>query len=284
MTAGQQGQTIAAHFGSAPNVVWLSAPITILTVVLGPIVSQAADYWGRKWFVTLLSVLGAVGSIVVSRAATMGAAIGGICVVGISFGAQPLLHTVASEVLPRRWRALGQATTLMSNCVGSVIGLLVGAALNRTYDPASSGFRYYFYMTAAMYAASAALTLVAYTPPPTSLQRAYRGKSMARLSMLDWYGYFFLTAGLVLFCVALSWSQNPYPWTDARVYATFIVGMIFIICLIGYELYLRNGMFHHALFNGNRNFTISLICVVSEGAAFFAANNYFSFQVSQPFL
>jgi len=42
--AGAQGQTIAAHFGNTAKVVWFSAPITIMTVVLGPIVSQAADY------------------------------------------------------------------------------------------------------------------------------------------------------------------------------------------------------------------------------------------------
>ncbi|OHF03928.1 PEP5 protein [Colletotrichum orchidophilum] len=39
-------------------------------------------------------------------------------------------------------------------------------------------------------------------------------------------------------------------------------------------------MFHHGLFTGNRNFSISLFCVFAEGMAFFAANTYFAFQVS----
>ena len=38
----------------------------------------------------------------------MGMAIGGSCVVGISYGAQPLLHAISSEVVPRRYRAIAQ--------------------------------------------------------------------------------------------------------------------------------------------------------------------------------
>jgi hypothetical protein len=53
--------------------------------------------------------MGAVGSLIVSRATSMTMVIAGTGVIGIAFGAQPLLHTVASEVLPRRWRSWAQA-------------------------------------------------------------------------------------------------------------------------------------------------------------------------------
>ena len=39
-------------------------------------------------------------------------------------------------------------------------------------------------------------------------------------------------------------------------------------------------MFHHGLFSMGRNFPIALMCVFVEGLVFFAANNYFAFQVS----
>lgn len=80
-----------------------------MTTVLGPVVSQASDFWGRKWFLLILTLCGAVGCVVVSRASSMGMVIGGFCIVGTAFGAQPLLHAVASEVLPRRWRSWAQA-------------------------------------------------------------------------------------------------------------------------------------------------------------------------------
>ncbi|KAK0730238.1 major facilitator superfamily domain-containing protein [Lasiosphaeris hirsuta] len=277
--AGAQGQIIAGHFGDTGNVVWFSAPITIMTVVLGPIVAQAADYWGRKWFLVILTLFGAVGSVVVARATSMNMAIAGFSIIGIAFGTQPLLHVVTSEVLPRRWRGWGQAADMISNAVGSVLGLYVGAALNRTSDPASDGFRYYYYMTMACFLVAAVLCAAVYNPPAMPFQTQFT--TAEKLAKLDWIGYFFLATGLVLFSVSLSYSKNPYEWSDPHVSATFAVSIALILCLVGYETFLKkDGMFHHGLFTGNRNFSIATFCVFAEGVAFFAANTYFAFQVS----
>lgn len=80
-----------------------------MTTVLSPFVCQASDYWGRKWFLVGLCISGAVGCVIIGRADSMEMLIAGFAVTGTAFGAQPLLHTVASEVLPRRWRSWGQA-------------------------------------------------------------------------------------------------------------------------------------------------------------------------------
>jgi MFS family permease len=209
----------------------------------------------------------------------MNMAIAGFCVIGIAFGTQPLLHAVTSEVLPRRWRAYGQAADMVSNGVGSIIGLVVGGALNRTGNPASDGFRYYFYMTMAWFAISAVITALVYNPPETEKMRSFT--TSEKLAKLDWIGYFLLSVGLVLFCVGLSYSQNPYPWSDPHVSATFAVGMAGAIALVVYETYFKkDGMFHHGLFSRDRNFAISVVCIFAEGVAFFAANTYFAFQVS----
>ncbi|KAI1085747.1 major facilitator superfamily domain-containing protein [Whalleya microplaca] len=277
--AGAQGQTIATHFGETGNAVWLSAPITILTVVLGPIVSQAADYWGRKWFLVISTTFGAIGSIIVARASSMSMAIGGFTVLGVAYGTQPLLHTVTSEVLPRRWRAYGQATDMLSNCLGSVFGLLVGGALNRTSDPASDSFRTYYYITMAIFFVAAVLCALVYNPPAFDKQKQFT--TSEKLGKLDWIGYFLLASGLVLFSVGLAWFKNPFEFSNPDVAVNFALGLGLAIALVIYESFFkRDGMFHHSLFNGNRNFSIALFCVFSEGVAFFAANTYFAFQVS----
>ncbi|KAK1621521.1 major facilitator superfamily domain-containing protein, partial [Colletotrichum phormii] len=276
--AGAQGQTIAGHFNATDKTSWFSATITIMTVILGPIVSQAADYWGRKWFLVLPTLFGAVGSLVVARAPDIDTAIAGFCIIGIAFGTQPLLHTVISEVLPRKWRSYGQAAAMISNSLGSITGLIVGGAFNRTNDPAFNGFRYYFYMAMAWYLIAAILCVVVYNPPQTDIQKTL--SRMEKLAKLDWIGYFLLAAGLVLFCLGLSWSNNPYKWSDPHVSATFAIGLTLALGLVAYETFAKNdGMFHHGLFNGNRNFSISVFCVFAEGVAFFAANTYFAFQV-----
>ncbi|KAI6780835.1 siderophore iron transporter [Emericellopsis cladophorae] len=276
-----QGQTIAGHFNDRERVSWFSATITILTVVLGPPISQATDYWGRKWFLVVLTLAGGVGSVIVATATSMNMCIAGFCVIGIAFGAQPLLHAITSEVLPRRWRGHGQAANMVSNALGSITGLLVGGALNRTNDIAKDGFRAYFYMATGWYVAAAVLCIVAYNPPPTEKQREFRGRTLDKLRKLDWIGYFLLAAGLILFCLGLSWSKAPYPWSDPHVSATFCVGLLLALLLVVYAIWIKkDGMFHHGLFTGNRNFSIALFCVFAEGVAFFAANTYFAFQVS----
>ncbi|KAH6628093.1 major facilitator superfamily domain-containing protein [Chaetomium tenue] len=276
--AGVQGQTIGAHFNDTSKVVWFAGSIAIFTVVLGPIVSQAADYWGRKWFLVTLTLTGAVGSVVIARANSLNMAIAGFCLVGTAFGTQPLLHVVASEVLPRRWRGWGQACPVMFSTLGSLTGLFVGAALNRSSDPNSNGFRYYFYMVMTSYLLSAVVCALVYNPPPLPTQLALTQHE--KLAKLDWIGYALFTSGIVLFSIGLSYSKNPYEWTDPRVSATFAIGITLSILLILYETYAKtDGLFHHGLFARNRNFALAALAIFFEGLAFFAINSYFSLQI-----
>ncbi len=155
-------------------------------------------------------MFGAVGGVVVARASSMGMAITGFTIIGTAFGAQPLLHTVASEVLPRRWRSWAQAAVMFANALALSSGLVVGGALNRHENP--DGYRNHFYIATGLFAAAAVICLFAYRPLPTKLQTEYSFNE--KMAQLDWIGYGLLASSLVLFCVGLSWSQNPYPWSD----------------------------------------------------------------------
>lgn len=276
----QQSNTIAALFDDSTSSTWLSAVLAIFTVVLGPIFSQAADYWGRKWFTVVGSFFGGIGAIIVARATSFDMVIGGFCVTGIAFGAQPLLHAVAGEILPRKWRSWGQGLLMMSTGLGLLLGLIVGGALLR--DGNADGFRNFSYIVMALFFLSSITLAVAYRPLPLPLQSQLNfGEKMGRL---DWVGYGLLASSLVLFCMGLSWSKNPYPWSDPHVSATFAIGVALAIVLIVYEtIFKKDGMFHHGLFTTNRNFPIALFCIFCEGVAFFAANVYFAFEVSSVF-
>ncbi|KAH8894655.1 MFS general substrate transporter [Thozetella sp. PMI_491] len=277
--AGAQTQNIVAVLGGSTDSVWLTSTIAILTSVLAPVMSQAADYWGRRWFLIVLTFCGFIGSIVVARATSSGMAIAGFTITGISYGAQSLLHAVASEVLPRRYRPWGQAVMNFSAAMGGLVGLLVGGALTR--NGYAEGFRNYWYMSTAVYFVATILASVLYNPPKTDKQlNLSNGEKLAKL---DWVGYLLFSAGLVLFCMGLSWSQNPYEWSDPHTSATFAVGLALIIALIVYEtLVKKDGMLHHGLFTNptnRRNFPIALLAVFVEGLVFFAANNYFAFEM-----
>jgi FtsH-binding integral membrane protein len=263
--------------GGSADTIWLASSLTILTVVLCPPVSEAADYWGRRWFLIGLTLCGAIGCIIVARANSMSMAIAGEVVAGISFGAQSLLHAVASEVVPRKYRPVAQGAVNVASCCGGVTALLVGGAMTRNNNP--EGFRNYWYLATAVYVLAAVLCFILYNPPPQKAQLAFTNAE--KLGKLDWIGYVLLASGLVLFCVALSWSQNPYSWTDAHILATFLIGIALIIGLGVYEWkYKKDGMFHHGLFSRGWNFVIALVAVFVEGLVFFAANNYFAFEVN----
>jgi MFS family permease len=202
-------------------------------------------------------------------------AIAGEVIAGLSYGAQPLLHAVASEVVPRKYRPFAQASCNVAAALGGLVALLVGGAMTR--DNYAEGFRDYWYLATALYAIAAILCVILYNPParPSQLGLTH----IEKLRKLDWIGYFLLTSGLVLFCVGLSWSQNPYLWTDAHVLATFLVGFFLLVAFGVYEWkFQADGMVHHGLFS-HRNFAIALGGVFVEGLVFFAANNYFAFEV-----
>ncbi|KAM5348893.1 hypothetical protein ACJ41O_008716 [Fusarium nematophilum] len=275
---GAQGQTISRFFNRPGDYTWLTGCLTIPSVVLGPIVAQMADYWGRRWLLVLSSLVGAVGCVVASRADSFAIMLLGLTLTGLEFGVLPLLHAVPSEILPRRWRAPAQAAVMIANSFGLIVGLIAGGAFTRDSND-MQGFRNYYYIATGLFAAATVICFFAYRPPARALQTSLTLRE--KLSQLDWVGYGLLASSLVLFCVGLTWSQNPYEWSDPHTSATFSVGVALGIALVVYETkFKRDGMFHHGLFSGNWNFAISLVAIFCEGLAFFAAAVYFPFQIA----
>lgn len=206
---GTYSRDIVAVIGGAETSSWLIGVNVIMVVVFGPPFSQAADFWGRRWFLIVPTFCGGIGSIIMSRATSMDMALAGQCIVGVSYGAQPLLHAVASEVLTHRNRVAAQAAVNAGSGLGGIAGLLIGAVMMSNGN--SEGFRNYWYMTAAIYLVATVVTVIFYTPPLRHLQieLSFREK----VKRLDWIGYALLGSGLVLFMMALFWAQNPCEWT-----------------------------------------------------------------------
>lgn len=274
--AGLLAQPISQLFGASNLSVWLSSILTIATSVLTPPVSLAADYWGRKWFVVILMACGFAGPIIIARATSMGIIIAGFSILGLSYGNQSLLFAIVSEVLPRRYRPLGQASVNLTAGIGAVIGLLMGGALLRYSE--LENYRVFWYVVGAISLVSAILCGFFYNPPPRKLEISLTlGEKLQRL---DWVGFATFSPGLTLFCVGLAWSQNPYQWGNVHILAPFIIGVILLVAFLVYEWRLkRDGMLHHDLFK-SRNFPLSLAAVFAEGLSFFTCNNYLPFQVS----
>jgi len=216
-----------------------------------------------------------VGSIVVSRATSMGMAIAGEVICGFTYGAQPLLYAVASEILPRQYRPAAQGGINAALGAGGLFGLLGGSALMKTYD---EGFRIYWYIVAGLMALSSLTLSILFNPVPRPLQISLTTRE--KLARLDWVAYFFLTTGIVLFVIALSWAENPYPWRSVQVVVPLVIGGLLLVALIIHQVWFRtDGLIHHGLFKMNRNFALALFILFVDGLSFFAANQYYSFEV-----
>ena len=152
----------------------------------------------------------------------------------------------------------------------------MGGALVRHGN--AENYRIYFYVLAAIFAASAIGCAVCYNPPLRELQKSLT--TAEKLRRLDWIGYALFIPGLILFCMALAWSKNPYAWSNAHVCATFVASTVLILGFSVYEWRFKtDGILNHSLFQ-NRNFPLSMLLIFCEGLAFWALNNYFTFEVA----
>ncbi|KAH6952541.1 putative siderophore iron transporter [Ilyonectria sp. MPI-CAGE-AT-0026] len=274
--SGFLAQSMSQVVGGTGQTVWYSSCITIMTVALNPPIGQAADYWGRKPILVALPLTGIVGSIIVSRAQSSGTLIAGFAILGLNFGCQSVLLAVISEVLPRRYRPMGQASGSIAASLGAILGLLMGGGLLQ--DGNLSNYRIYWYVEAGLYALATVGCFVGYNPPPRELQVSLNMSQ--KLKHLDWVGYSLFAPALVLFSMALSWSDNPYSWSSANILGPFIIGVVAMILFVIYEWHFKkDGMLHHELWR-HRNFAISLFVIFVEGIAFFAANSYFAFEIT----
>ena len=274
--SGLLSNTITSVVGGTNRATWIVNPIPIAAGVLGPPFSQAADYWGRKYFVVVPTLCGAVGCLIFSRADDFGTLIVGQSIAAVTSGAQPLLHAIASEITPRRYRSLAQAAANTAAALGAIVGLLMGGALVRTH---ASGFRTYFYITAGLYALCVAIIFWLYNPPVRELQRQLTQRQ--KLARLDWIGYAFFLPGLILFCFALTSSSGVYPWKSSKIIGPLVVGICLLIAFGLYEWKgTRVGMLHHDLFSRGRNFALAEALMLTEGIVFFCATQYYGFEVS----
>lgn len=272
--SGLLAQSIAGVFDALESSGWFSTILNIFSVALNPVFGQAANYWGRKWFLVGAAGSGAVGCIIISRAHTISAILGGFCVLGIAFGVQALGNAVISEVLHRKHRGYGQAASVSTAGLSALVATLMGGGLvSGGHD---GNFRIYWYICAGLFAFSFFGVLFCYHPPPRELQVTLT--LTEKLQRLDWVGYFTSNVGLVLFCMALQWSENPYEWTNAHVNATFAAGAVFLAFFCFYEARMTTeGILSHALFV-QRNFGLGLCTNALEGLAFFTSNSYLAYE------
>lgn len=254
--------------------VWLPTSLNIGVAALNPTLSQAADYWGRKWIFVATTASGLVGAIIVSRAQDIGTVIARFCLIAVMFGGQAASFAVVGEILPRKYRALGQASLNVSRSVAGISGVLFCGAL--VENGGAEDYSIYFYVVTGLVALVTAAIVILYNPPVRELQTSLT--HVEKLQNLGWISILTFTSGAVLFSIALAWSDSPYSWNDAHILGTFIVGLVLLILFTLYEWRFRKDRIsHYGLFR-DKNYIVALTSAFQEGVAVFTLNSYLAME------
>jgi len=277
VAGGVFARTVAAAVGAPTyKAVWLGQAISIVTACLGPPCCRLADFWGRKWPIVGCAIFGFIGGIIVARADNMPQVIAGQTIMSIFFGTQPLLHAVASEILPRKWRPSAQGFLYAFAGAGGATAFLGGQSL---VDMGPNGWRNVWYVASAMLGASGLMIGLLYNPLPLPLQKSLTVKQ--KLGRFDWIGFFLFAAALTMIAMGLSWAESPYPWSDAHVVGCLVVGGALAIALIVHQTFFeKHGLFDHDLFKKDWNFCIAAFGSFLDGMIFWAYNAYFPFEAT----
>lgn len=272
--SGLLAQSIAKELRGPSLSVWVSLGITIPPACLGPTISLAADFWGRKWLVTSCMMMGFIGALIVSRASGIEQAIAGQVIAGFAQPGQALVHAIISEITPRKYRPYAQMTLMISVGLGAVTSLYVAGAFAQHNQ---QGFRNFMYFAAALYFCIAAVMAVMYRPAPRTIQHLTLSEKIQRF---DIGGSLLTLVGFLGLCIGLGWSNNPYKWTNAHVLVPFVTGVCCIIALPLYSSFIKpDGIWHRDFFH-SRNFAIGMLCIFFEGFLFFGFVNYLPYQIA----
>lgn len=193
-----------------------------------------------------------------------------------------------------------QSIINVAAALGACSGPLIIGALSR-YDPANGWRKFYVsslsgcleqstrleietansspWFQMALWGATAICIQVGYRPLKRYTEYDDQPLSQ-KIKALDLVGVGLFTAGLTLFLVGLGLGGELNTWTDVRVLATLLIG---IVTLLGFFLHewkgTKRGIAHHDLFRGVKNagrtFALFVSLIFIEGVLLFSFLVYY---------
>ncbi|ODV81672.1 MDR transporter [Suhomyces tanzawaensis NRRL Y-17324] len=207
---------VGERFHSFEKVGWLTTAFILPLATLYPSYGKLSIALGRKVLVMIGIVVFMVGLLVCGMASSMNMLIGGRAVQGVGAGAvQSMVGVIMTESVPISKRALAYTLIGVTFSVASVLGPFVGGAL-----ASKVSWRWCFYINLPIGGLALTLFFFGFNPPKPV------GSVREKLAKIDYVGTFFLTAGLVLFLLGLSFGGVEFPWKSAAVICCLVLGPV----------------------------------------------------------
>jgi MFS family permease len=233
LLAASSLETINQDLGPSPNALWMPLANTLANAVGMILFGRLSDIFGRRWFMITSTLIVLIGSIAAATTRSIDGIIAANALIGLGSAALLSYAITLAELVPYKARGyvscLVFVAALPVNAFGPIVAKSFIAHTKQTW-------RWAYYLNIITTSCSGLLFFAFYHPPTFSKLHTRRSK-MQMLKSLDFVGILLLVAGMVLFLMGLNWGGTMYPWRSARVIATIVVGIMTLVGLVAYELW-----------------------------------------------
>lgn len=245
---------VAKELGDYKKTGWLVTGYSLPNCLLGLIWGRLAGVLGFRTSLVSAIVIFEIGSLISALAQSMNMLIGGRVISGIGgSGLQTLCFVIGCMLVPERSRPMVVSALVSSFAVASIAGPFIGGAFTTHVT-----WRWCFWINIPIGGLAILVFVLTYNPDNTSIVESFlcrvkkvrnlvclRGRSerMKTSSLLIhvWFrfdigGLSSSCLGLVLLLLGLSFGGTSHPWNSGIVISFIVVGALFSLFSILYEL------------------------------------------------
>ncbi|MEV0642901.1 MFS transporter, partial [Streptomyces sp. NPDC050619] len=241
---------------------WVVTASLLTMTASVPLWGKLADLFSKKLLVQLALVLFVGASAVAGMSQNPGMLIACRAVQGIGMGGlTSLAQIILAAMVPPRERGRYSGYLGATFATAMVAGPLIGGVIT---DTSWLGWRWIFYIGVPF----AVVALIV-------LQRTLRLPVIRREAKVDWAGAFFITAGVCLLLLWVTFAGDKYDWLSWQTYAMTGGTAVLLVAFLVTETRAREPIIPLRLFR-NRTIALTSLASLFVGVAMYVAIIYFS--------
>ncbi|KAG4295058.1 hypothetical protein FPRO06_01642 [Fusarium proliferatum] len=218
--------TIVESLNLGSSYIWVTNVFFLTTACVQPLFGQLCNLWGRKKVMMFIFATYTLGSGIAGGANGGAMLIAGRAIQGIGSGGVTMVNDVIiSDLVPLRYRGNYIAILLLVATIGFAVGPFLGGVIVE-----NTTWRWVFYLNLPIGGVAIVVTYFF-----LNLQYDRTQSTMDKLRRIDYVGNAILIASSVSILIALTWAGPVYPWSDARILAPLIIGLLGLVGFVIYE-------------------------------------------------
>ncbi|WP_280217661.1 MFS transporter [Nocardia neocaledoniensis] len=253
LLGGNAQAQIAIHFQTT-QVAWFSLSAALVGTFMTPFIIKAADLFGKRRIMIVITVLGLVGDLIAALAPSYAMLLLGKGISGFYVPMAALVFAIARDVFPKR--SVGPASGMISGSVGLVA---LGGPFLSGWLLDNHGFRGVLWFLVGATAVSL-IALIAFVPE-SPVRNANRS--------VDWLGGLLLGAGLTAIVYGVG-KGGDWGWTAAPTLAYLVGGALAVVVFMVVEGRVREPMFELSLLGRREVWSVLVATALLTGTAYTA--------------